>query len=146
MTQFQVSTYRVAAQVQVAIFHTYIISPIRIILYCKWRRLRFTKHRHLLHQYLNITCIYMCILITTLSHFTHYLNHILTTQFISLITQRSIRFLVKYQLRNTISITQIHKSHPPHLPSALHPTRQSHFCIHICNSQITTSSISIHYM
>ena len=146
MTQFQVLTHTTATQVQITILHADIITAVCIILNRKRRRQTLAQHIQFLCDNLNVSRRDILVLTLTLINGTLHLNAPLASQTVSLFAKGCILRLVKNQLCNTITVTQVHESHTTHLTGFLYPSSQCHHTAGICESQLTTCFCSIHYI
>ena len=144
MAQLKVLTHAWATQVQITVFHTQVITSVRLIFNRERRCERRVQDIQLLHLYLNLAGRQLRVFRLTLNHFAGHLQHIFPTQPVCFL--KGLCALIKCQLGNAITVTQVNKSHSAHFTDSLHPTCQGHCFSYICESQLATSHCSIHIL
>ena len=144
MAQFQILAHGIAAQVQIAVFHPQVVTAIGIVLDGERRRDALAQDIQLAGDDLNIARGNIGILAGTLGNGAHNLDDVFTSQVVGLLTQLSVHLVVKHDLGDTITVTQVHKGHATHLAGALHPSCQSHDFAHIGQTKFAVSLCSIH--
>ena len=128
MTQFQILTDSRTTKVEITIFHTDIITAIRIILNGEWRCQTLAEDIQFFHQNLDITCRHLRVLALTLTHLTFDLNTELTAQFVGAFTELCIVSLIENELRQSITIAKVDEGHSTHLTTTLYPSGKCHYC------------------
>ena len=107
MTQFQVCTNILTAQIQIAVFHAQVVTAISVRFDGKWWNKRFVENRHFADNNFDIASWYFFVLGVALINGNCYLNDIFASQFVSLCTEFRICFFVEYELCYAIAVTQI---------------------------------------
>ena len=119
MTQFEILPYRIATNVEVAVFHTKIVAAVTIVLNCEWRGLGLVQHIKLLHFYFNLTRGDLGVLRAALDDLAGHLDDVFASQLSGLLAERSIGLHVESQLRDTVAVAQVDKSHAAKVTAAL---------------------------
>ncbi len=119
MAQFEILPYRIATNVEIAVFHTKIVAAVTIVLNCEWRGLGLVQHIKLLHFYFNLTRGDFGVLAGTFNHDTLGLNNIFPAQFAGFFAHLRIGLHIKSQLRDAIAVAQVNKGHAAKVSAAL---------------------------
>ncbi len=146
MAQLQVLTDSRAPQVEIAVFHTQIVTPVGVVLNSKRRYERRAKYTKLLGCNLNVAGINLGILALAFSYRSLYLDAIFASQLVCLVTESLVVGLVEDKLGDAIAVAKVHKGHAPHFTSALHPSGKCNLFTDIGQTQLSTSVSSIHIM
>ncbi len=133
VTQLEVAAHRIAAQVQIAVFHTKVVAAIALVLDGKRRSLCSVEHIQLLDIDLNLASRNLGVLRCTLNDNALYLKHIFASQLAGLLAKFGIGFHIESQLRDTVTVAQIYKSHTSKVTAALQPAAQRHFLTDIAD-------------
>ncbi len=115
VAQLQVLAHGRASQVEIAIFHAYVVAAIGVVLDGERRSLALREHIQFLHQDFDVASIHLRILALSLTYCTFYLNTIFTTQLVGSITQFLVVGLVEDQLCDAITVAQVDECHATHL-------------------------------
>ena len=144
MTQFQVLAYGVAAQIQITVFHTQVVPPVRIVFNRERRSHGSIQDIQFRNDDFDLTGRDIRVFAGTFANGSRYLDNIFASQFICFLTKSGINFLVKHQLRNTVTVADVHERHAPHLTGFLYPAGQRNHQAFVSKAQVTTCSCSIH--
>ena len=144
MAQLQIATHHAATQVQITIFHTQIVSPVRIVLDSKrWRQGGVQDSECVDHDF-DFAGRNIFVLVRAFAHDALHLDDKLTAQVVGLLAKRRIFFFIENQLGDAVTVAQVDKGHASHLTCTLHPSSQGHFLPCIGESQLSTCMRSVH--
>ena len=145
MAQLQILPYGIASQIQVAIFHTDVITSVRIVLDGERGCLGGIEYVQLRHNDFNVPRGHIGVLAITLVDDAFYLNHILAPKVISLFAEVGVHFFIEHQLGNAVAVTKVDESHTSHLAASLNPSGQRHLFIDIGDAQLSAGVCSVHF-
>ena len=146
MTQFQVLADGVAAQIQITVFHTQVVPPVRIVFNRERRSHGSIQDIQFRNDDFDLTGRDIRVFAGTFANGSRHLDNIFASQLICFLTKSGIHFLVKHQLRNTVTVADIHERHATHLTGFLYPAGQRNHQAFIGKAQVATCSCSIHYI
>ena len=126
MAQLEVLAHGIAAQVEIAVFHTDIITAVGIVLDGEGRRDAFAQNIELRRYYLDITSGQVLVLAFALVDGSFHLYAEFTSEMVGTVAQFLIDSIIEHQLCDAISVAQVNECHSAHLTSALHPSGKCH--------------------
>ena len=144
VTQLQVSSHALAAQVQITVLHTDVVAAVGLVLDGERRRQAFAQDVQILGQNLDVARGHLRVLALTLADGAFHLHAELAAEAVGLGTELGIGRLVEYNLCDTIAVANVDKRHAAHLTGALHPAGQRHFLTGILEPKLSTSISPIH--
>ena len=144
VAQFQVLAHSRAAQVEVAVFHAYIVASVRIVLDGKGRGERRIEHVQRGNDDFDIARRQVGVLAEAFVHSTGCLYDIFTSQVVGAVAKVGVRLLVEHELGNAIAVAQVDEGHAAHLASALHPSGQRDLLVYIFYAEFSAGVGSIH--
>ena len=111
VAQHQIILQRVAAQVEVAVLHTEIISAVGLVLDGKWRCNSRIEHIEGLQAHLYVAGVYPGVLALTLQNCTGNLYYVFAAQSLHLSIELRRGRLVDYNLCYTVTVPQVDEAH-----------------------------------
>ena len=144
MAQLEVAAHGIAAQVQIAVFHSQVVATVGVVLDGERRRDALAQDVEFVGNDLDVTRGDVGVLARALGHGALDLDDKFTSQVVGLLAQVSVYLIVKHDLGDAIAVTQVNKGHAAHLAGALYPTCQSHDFAHIGKTKFAVSLGSIH--
>ena len=142
ITQFEVTTNGVAAQVEVAIAHPQVVTAVGIILDGEGRHGRFVQDLEIRHGDLDISRLDVGIFIAALDHGARHLNDELAAQ--RTFIQTGTQFLAEYQLGDAVAIPQVDKGDGPEFPDGLYPSCEGGLLADMGDAEFSAGMFSVH--
>ena len=144
MPEFQVFPHGVSPEVEVPVFHAYVVATIGIVFDGEGRSGALAEHIEFADDDLDIARGYVFVFALPFAHLSDSLDAVFTSELVGAFAQFSIDSLVEHQLRDTIPVTQVDESHSTHLPGALYPSGECHHLAHIREPQFSTRFCPVH--
>ena len=139
VTKLEIAAHGRTAQIEIAVFHSYVVAPVGIVFDGKRRCDALAQHIEPAHDYLYVTCGYVLVLAFTLADSPNGLNTELTSEFVGTVAKLFVQSLVKNQLRDSITVAQVDKRHAAHLTAALDPSGKRNHAARIGETKLSTS-------
>ena len=143
VSKLQSSLKRSAAQVQISVLRSKLLTAVCILLNCERRGNSCVKNSYIFKLDLNLTCLYLVVFALSLNNNTFSLNNPLSTHLLHKVVHLLV-VLISYKLCNTIAVSQINEIKRTHFAYSLYPSGQSNLLAYIRNAKLSASVCSVH--
>ena len=114
VTQLQVLADRLAAEIQIAVFHAEVVAAVRIVFYRERRCQGWAEHFQLFGDDFDVTCRNLAVLALPFADSPLHLNAVFASQLVGFSTECGVICLIENQLRNAIAVAEVKESHASH--------------------------------
>ena len=144
VTQHQILLQWIAAQVEIAVLHTQVITAVGLVLNGERRSGSRIEHVKGVETHLDVTGIDSGVFALTLQNCTRNLYYVFAAQFLHLSIELCRSRFVDDNLCDTVTVPEVDEAHTAHLPDPLDPTGQSNFLSGVCKAKLAACVCPVH--
>ena len=144
MTEHQIGLNGVSSEVQIAVLHAQIISPIRLIFNGERWGLARIQDFELRHDDFDVTCCHLGIFGLTNFYIARHFDDKFTTEFARFQAQLFVAVHVEGELSQAITVPQIDKCHSTQISGALNPSAEDDLLTCMFGAQVAACMRSMH--
>ena len=144
MAEFEILAHAGTAQVEIAIFHAEVVAAVGVVFNGERRDFAAVQHFQLACDHLDVAGGHIGVLAAAFSHAALHLHHKLAAQMITGLGKVFVDLVAENDLRDAVTVADIHESHTPHFAHSLHPAGQLDAAVHIGKTKLAACLISKH--
>ena len=144
VAQFEIAAHGRAAQVEITIFHAYVVTAVGVVLYRERRCRALAEHVQGGGYDLDVARGDVFVLAFALADLAGHLYAVFASQLVSPVAEVGVDGVVEYQLRDAVAVAQVYKRHAAHLAAALNPSGQRYDAARVREAKLSTCVCSIH--
>ena len=146
MSQFKILAHRVAANVQIAVFHTKVVAAIANVLDGEGRGLAAVKQRELADFQFDFSRRHIRVFRFALDDGAFGLNHELAPEGAGLFEEFRVAAAIQEELGDAVTVAEVNPNEGAFVAGALHPAGQCHLLASVGKTKFATSMRSVHIL